>query len=197
MAYTGLSVLRQQTKPGDIIQGHITHGGTAPNIIHAYAAGIFVVRATDKARLAELKKKVDACFLAGAEATGATLKVTAEMSYDDHTPNHALARSYRHFKNRLGGNIPTPDIDIVDGRSGASTDQGNISYSYPSLHSGFQIISEFGGHNPHFAKAARTEDAHKRALTTGKVLAATAVEVLTRHGYLKEIKDEFEKLTQS
>jgi len=51
IAYNALSVLRQQTMPGDIIQGHITDGGVAPNIIHAYAAGIFVVRALSKKRL--------------------------------------------------------------------------------------------------------------------------------------------------
>jgi metal-dependent amidase/aminoacylase/carboxypeptidase family protein len=197
MAYTGLSVLRQQTKPGDIIQGHITDGGSAPNIIHAYAAGVFIVRAQTKARLSELKTKVEACFRAGAEATGSTLKITDEGSYDDHTPNHALARSYRHFRNRLGGDIPPPNVDIVEGRSGASTDQGNISYAYPSLHSAFQIISDIGPHNPGFTVSARTKDAHKRALTTGKALAATAVEVLTRKGYLEEIKAEFDKLPKS
>ncbi len=31
-AYNALSVLRQQTMPGDIIQGHITNGGSAPNM---------------------------------------------------------------------------------------------------------------------------------------------------------------------
>ena len=33
-AYNAISVLRQQTQPGDIIQGHITNGGLRPNIIH-------------------------------------------------------------------------------------------------------------------------------------------------------------------
>lgn len=142
--------------------------------------------------------KVVACFEAGAKATGATLKITPEIPYDDHSPNHALARSYRHFRNRLpDGNIPPPDIDIVKGRSAASTDQGNISYAMPSLHSGFQIVSEFGPHNPGFAQAARSEDAHKRALTTGKALAAVAIDVLTRKGFLEEVKDEFERLDKS
>ena len=41
-AYNAVSVLRQQTRPGDIIQGNITDGGAKPNIIHAHAAGQFV-----------------------------------------------------------------------------------------------------------------------------------------------------------
>ena len=43
--------------------GHITNGGARPNIIHAYAAGQFVVRSSSKARLEGLKKRVIACFV--------------------------------------------------------------------------------------------------------------------------------------
>lgn len=96
--------------------------------------------------------------------------------------------------NALGGDIAAPEIDIIKGRTSASIDQGNISHAYPSLHSGFQIESEAGPHNPGFTKCARTEDAHLRALKTGKALAATAVEALTRPEYLDEIKGEFSKL---
>lgn len=194
MGYNGLSVLRQQTMPGDIIGGQITNGGQAPNIIHEYTSGVFVVRANTKARLEVLTKKAYACFNGAAEATGAQLKITHESSYDDHTPNHALARRYRHYFNALGGDIAAPETDIIKGRTSASTDQGNISYAYPSLHSGFQIKSQAGPHNPGFTVCARTEDAQWRALRTGKALAATAVEVLTRPEYLGEIKAEFSKL---
>lgn len=64
----------------------------------------------------------------------------------------------------------------------------------PSLHSGFRIESEYGPHNPGFAAAAMTDDAYLRALITGKALAGTAVEVLTRKGFLEEVKKEFEGL---
>jgi metal-dependent amidase/aminoacylase/carboxypeptidase family protein len=123
-AYNAISVLRQQTQPGDIIQGMITNGGLRPNIIHAYAAGRFVARSDTKARVATLKKRVFACFEAGATATGATLKITEGTSYDDHMPNHVLGRSFRHSFNRLGGDIPTGELDYIVGRTQASTDQG-------------------------------------------------------------------------
>ncbi|KAF2495740.1 hypothetical protein BU16DRAFT_398868 [Lophium mytilinum] len=196
-AYNGLSVLRQQTMPGDIIQGHITDGGLAPNIIHAYAAGVFIVRANTRDRLAVLKKKVDSCFEAGAAATGATLKVTFEQSYDDHVPNRALGRSYRHFFNRLGGAIPTADIDEIEHRSMASSDQGNISYAMPSLSPGFWIRPGnigSGPHSPEFTEVSGTREAFELALNVGKGLAATAIDVLTRKGLLDEVKKEFEAM---
>lgn len=199
-AYNGLSVLRQQTMPRDIIQGHITDGGAAPNIIHARAAGVFVVRADAKARLEVLMGKVNDCFAAGALATGAKLTVSPEQAYADHVPNRALARSYTRYFNCLdpeseGGAIPADqDKDEARGRTQASTDQGDVSYAMPSLSAGFAIAPGPGGtgpHNPGFAESAGTRDAYKRALRVGKGLAGTAADVLTVKGLLEEVKEEW------
>ncbi|KAK5132605.1 hypothetical protein LTR08_008804 [Meristemomyces frigidus] len=203
-AYNAISVLRQQTQPGDIIQGQITHGGLRPNIIHAYSAGRFVVRSSSRARLEALTKRVNACFEAGATATGAELKITPGGSYDDHMPNKALGRSYRHFFNRLGGQIPREDVDIIESATMASTDQGNISYAMPSISPSCWIRSEdengkqLGGpHTPDFEKAVRTMEAHEKAMRVGKALAATALEVLIRPELLASAKREFDELKRA
>lgn len=207
-AYNALSVLRQQTMPGDIIQGHITDGGAAPNIIHAYAAGVFVARANTLARLKQLRPKVDACFQAGATATGAKLKVTEEAAYADHVPNRVLARSYTRYWNELVPSKEDPyepptskipldqDADEARGATGASTDQGNVSYEMPSLHVGFSIVpgpEGQGPHNPEFAAAAGKRDAFERCLRAAKALAGTALDVLTKDGLLEEVKKAWEK----
>lgn len=202
IAYSAISVLRQQTQSGDIIQGMISNGGLRPNIIHAYAAGRFVVRASSKARLEVLKKKVVACFEAGEKATGATLKLKWKMSYDDHMPNRALGRSYRRSVEALGGSmLQDEELELIKAATQASTDQGNISYAMPSLHSNVWIRSEdkhgtqLGGpHTPDFEEAARTEEAHEMAKRAAKALAATAVDVLTKPELLDEVKREFENM---
>ncbi|KAG9958600.1 hypothetical protein KCU61_g8253, partial [Aureobasidium melanogenum] len=198
-AYTAISCLRQQTQPGDIIQGCITHGGVKPNIIHAYAAGDFVVRSSTKDRLDALKKRVDACFEGAAMATGAKLKMTPQSTYLDHVPNKALGRSYAKHFIELGGELAAPEVELLTSATQASTDQGDISHAFPSLSPGFRIKSvaedgkQGGGpHTPDFTRASRTEEAHDKALMVGKALAATAVDVLTVDGYLKEIRKEFE-----
>ncbi|KAG9683303.1 hypothetical protein KCU95_g10957, partial [Aureobasidium melanogenum] len=200
-AYTAISCLRQQTQPGDIVQGCITHGGVKPNIIHAYAAGDFVVRSSTKDRLDALKKRVDACFEGAAMATGAKLKMTPQSTYLDHVPNKALGRSYaKHFV-ELGGELAAPEVELLTSATQASTDQGDISHAFPSLSPGFWIKSvaehgkQGGGpHTPDFTRASRTNEAHDKALMVGKALAATAVDVLTVEGYLREIRREFERL---
>ncbi|KAI3401498.1 hypothetical protein diail_10932 [Diaporthe ilicicola] len=210
-AYNAVSVLRQQTMPGDIIQGHITDGGAAPNIIHARAAGVFVVRADTRARLVELRKKVDACFEAGATATGAGLRVTEEQAYADHVPNRVLAGSYARYFNCLvppedGDDDPyepptsriplDQEVDEARGATGASTDQGDVSYQMPSLNVAFSIAPGPGGqgpHNPDFAVAAGTRDAFERCLRVGKAMAGTALDVLSQKDLLKSVKAAWEK----
>ncbi|KAK8096621.1 hypothetical protein PG999_012565 [Apiospora kogelbergensis] len=201
-AYNGLSVLRQQTMPGDVIQGNITDGGSRPNIIHAYAAGNFVVRANTQARLDELVVKVRRCFEAGATATGATLKLAPGMAYADHVPNRPLGASYMRYFNALvspsspSQMIPADqDLDEMLGRSGASTDQGDVSYAMPSLSPGFAIVpgpQGNGPHSPDFTYASGTRDAFERALRVGKALAGTAMDVLTVDGLLEDVKRAWE-----
>ena len=198
-AYNALSVLRQQTMPGDIIQGYITDGGIAPNIIHAYAAGTFVARANTQARLKALKEKVDACFVAGATATGAELKVTPIGKYADHVPNKVLATSYRRYFNALNPSTKIPinqELDGINSATKASTDQGNISYTMPSISAGFSIPlgpEGRGPHNPEFAKAASTKEAFQCSLRVAKALAGTALDVLTKDGLLERVKSQWRR----
>lgn len=200
-AYNGISVLRQQTQPGDIIQGKIVNGGLRPNIIHAYASGFFVVRSENRTRLAALKKRVLACFDAGATATGAELKITEKGAYLDHSPNRVLGNRFRVAFNQIGGSIPDAEIDWLTGSTMASTDQGDISYAMPSISPQFWIRSEAedgtqlgGPHTPDFEKAAATEEAHGLAMRVAKGLAATAIDMLTQPSLLREAKREFDEM---
>lgn len=207
-AYNAISVLRQQTMPGDIVQGFITNGGQAANIIHAYAAGEFAVRAETLGRLKELRPKVDACFEAGTIATGAKLKVTEIQAYADHVPNRVLGRTYTKYWNELVPSKEDPyepptskipldqDIDEQRGTTRASTDQGDVSYAMPSLHVGFSLIpgpQGQGPHNPEFAEVAGKRDSFNKCLRVAKALTGTALEVLTQKGLLEEVKEAWKK----
>ncbi|KAG9245789.1 hypothetical protein BJ878DRAFT_334588 [Calycina marina] len=193
LAYNGMSMLRQQTMPGDILQGYITNGGVAPNIIHAYAAGEFVARAATKTRRDILKAQLQNCFHAGASATGATLHFTQLESYDDMVPNLVLGAICRTAFNKLGGAIPAANEELARGGTKVSTDQGNVSYAMPSISLGFGIVSEEGNHNPKFAEAARTRDAHARAMRAAKALAVTGCIVLADDEVLGEARKEWKE----
>ncbi|KAL6890449.1 hypothetical protein GGI43DRAFT_415924 [Trichoderma evansii] len=198
--YNNVSALRQQIMPEDRIQGYITDGGIAPNIIHAYAAGRFVVRSDTQKRLEELKEKVYDCFRAGALATGAKVTITERWGYKNHIPNRPMARSYTRYFNALeppGRIAEDQDVDDGRGKSQASTDQGDISHAMPSLSPAFQLQpgpKGQGPHNPEFAEVAGTRDAYVRALRVAKGLAGIALDIVFTEGLLEEIKSEWRSM---
>jgi amidohydrolase len=197
IAYNAISVLRQQTMPTDVIGMSITNGGAAPNVIHAYAAGTCVIRASSSSRLKALQDKVSGCFRAGAEATGARVEIKITPGYADHVPNLLLAASYTKYWNMLP-DAPDPPIPAREQFTfvKASTDQGNISYAMPSVNASFAIPpGPLSGppHTPDFEKSSGTEEAFDRAMRVGKALAGTAVDVLSTPGLIDEVKEQWRR----
>src|SRR5690625_4004779 len=78
VAQVAIGLLRQQLPPDTRVHGIQTVGGFAPNAIPEKTEGRWYVRANSLEELEKLDKRVQACFEAGALATGATLKVTPE-----------------------------------------------------------------------------------------------------------------------
>ena len=70
MAYTNISVLRQQMKPTWRVHGIISEGGVKPNIIPDRAQLLFEIRAPNEVEFNELTEKVKNCFTSAALATG-------------------------------------------------------------------------------------------------------------------------------
>ena len=75
LAFNAVNSLRQHIKDRARIHGIITHGGEAANVVPAYSAASFFVRAQDNIYLDELKQKVLKCFEGAALATGAQIRL--------------------------------------------------------------------------------------------------------------------------
>jgi amidohydrolase len=72
-SYVNISLLRQQIPPTARIHGIVRHGGDAPNIIPDMASLEYGIRHSTAATVDALAVQVDACFQAGAMATGCTV----------------------------------------------------------------------------------------------------------------------------
>jgi amidohydrolase len=70
LAYNGISMLRQQIRDGERIQGVILEGGTAPNIITSRSLLSYNVRSSTIKGALELHDRVVKCFEGAAVATG-------------------------------------------------------------------------------------------------------------------------------
>ncbi|GJN80079.1 hypothetical protein PLIIFM63780_003603 [Purpureocillium lilacinum] len=197
VAYNAISVLRQQTRPDDIIGLQITNGGNKPNVIHEHAGGVAVLRATSASRLRELQYRVEACFRAGAEATGATVDIEAVPGYLDHVPNSVLAAAFTKYWKALPG-VPDPPLPLPGQFTWvkASTDQGNLSYALPSMNVSFAIPPGVNGgqpHSPDFEKASSTRGAFDRAMRVGKAMAGTAVDICATPGLLDQVREQWKR----
>ncbi|HYB72310.1 MAG TPA: M20 family metallopeptidase [Candidatus Sulfotelmatobacter sp.] len=189
LAFAAIGALRQQVRSDARIHGIIVHGGEAPNIIPAYAAARFMVRALDREYLEELSRRVVACFEGAAAATGCRLKVEPEgADYQPFLPNRALGALFRRNLEALG--VPV-DQGPEDSELG-STDVGNVSWVAPTLHPTVAICGpEATCHMPAFAEAAASDRGHAGMLAGAKAMAMTAADLLGDQAARDAVRSEF------
>ena len=190
LAYNAIDALRQHIKSKARIHGIITNGGQAANIVPAYCAGNFLVRAPDEVYLAELKEKVLNCFKGAAKATGARLEYKwDELSYAPMLNNLSLGHLFKDNMNQIGRKTRMVDPE----KSFGSTDFGNVSQLVPGIHASVSITSSPGTvtHSPQFAEAAVSETGLKAMLDAAKALGMTVADLLADSDNLAKVKAEF------
>ena len=189
LAFNSINSLRQHIKEQARIHGIITNGGEAPNVVPAYSAAKFIIRAPDYAYLEELQGKVLNCFKGASLASGARLKYRwGEKVYAPIKNNVAMARLFSDNLELLGRKL-----DIFDSQGPfGSSDIGNVSEVVPSMHPMVAIASPpVSLHSTEFASAAASEAGHQGLLDAAKAMAMTVVDIIGRPGVLEKIKQEF------
>jgi amidohydrolase len=190
-AYQSIAQLRQHIKSSDRIHGIITKGGSAPNIVPDITEGLFYVRAAVADELAVLKKRVQACFEAGALATGCSADIKwSKVNFLDLKTSMPLAESYEANMTSLGRSF-FPLAKMPAGSSG-STDMGNVSHRVPSIHPMISCAPpNVVIHNPEFARWAGSETGDKACIDGAKALAMTALDYMTDETLRSTMRDEF------
>ena len=191
-AYQSIAQLRQHIKSSDRIHGIITEGGMAPNIVPERATCRFFVRAADANELAPLKARVQACFEAGAIATGCRVEINwGCVDYLDLKTNWPMAEIFEREARALGRDF-FPMKDIPAGYAG-STDMGNVSHRVASIHP-MLAVAPVGViiHNPEFARWAASEQADATVIDGAKAMALTALQLMSDGGLLDAVRGDFE-----
>ncbi|PBK99551.1 amidohydrolase [Armillaria gallica] len=188
LAYSSISVLRQQIKPDHRIHGILGGKNWTANVIPDYAHMTWIVRAPTHGEVGEFAERVKACFEAAALATGCKVKINFTTPYYELLQNSVLGKE---FADKVGRNYGMVSSD-GDGSS-ASTDFGNVSFvslALPALHPVYAIPTEpkGGNHTPAFAKAAATMAAHEATMTVTKGLALTGLRALQDKAFLKAVR---------
>ena len=176
VGYQAVAALRQHIARDERIHGIISDGGQSPNVVPERSAGRFYVRAANEKNLAPLKRRVEACFRAGAEATGADVEIEwGAADYLDLRFNEPLATAFRANAEALGREFFP--IDKLPPSVQGSTDMGNVSHRVPSIHPMLAAAPlHCTIHNPEFAKWAGSEMGEAAALDGAKALAMTVLD---------------------
>jgi amidohydrolase len=177
ISQVALGLLRQQLRPGDQVHGIVTEGGSAANIVPSRAVGRFMARSLTLERLAQLRERINACFEAGALATGATLafdELGHPFSHLESDPD--ILAYYRQAAEELGRDFHLDDEEAV--RPTISTDMGNVSLVVPSIHPLLMIPTHGAiNHQPEFTAACITPEADRAVIDGALALAHTAIAV--------------------
>ena len=212
-----VNLLREHVPEETRIHYVITEGGIAPNVVPNFAESFYYVRHPNAGVLATLWDRVIAAAEAAAMGTGTTLEY--EVIHGNHSvlPNEVLARvAYDHLV-ALGG----PQYDEADrafaaeiaktlpsGRyepgsegviepfaikqSKGSTDVGDVSWNVPTVGLGTAtFIPGTGLHTWQAVATGGTPLAHKGTLLAAEVLAATAIDLLSRPDLVAAATAEF------
>ncbi len=171
-----LSALGRRLPEGSHVQGIITEGGTATNIVPEYAEGRFGLRAVTTAALDELAEQLRTAAEGVALATGTAVTVErASVRYEHFRDSSVLSERFAGHLDRAGITLTAPTPGVYLG----SSDIGNVSGRVPAIHPFVAIMGADGSdHTPEFAEAAASERARRVLTAVVEALACTAVDIL-------------------
>jgi amidohydrolase len=176
--FTTIGAVRPRLPTGAHVQGIITHGGEATNIVPDLAEGRFGLRALTTTALDALVDQVTPAAHGIAVATATTVDVEqVRAPYAHVRRNDVLAGRFDEHIARHGITMTPPDPDVFLG----SSDIGNVSVALPAIHPFVAIMDSDGSdHTPEFAAAAGSERARTVMLAAADALGRTAVDLLTQ-----------------
>ncbi|MFI2618695.1 amidohydrolase [Streptomyces sp. NPDC018584] len=176
--FNTLGVLDRRLPAGSHVQGIVTDGGRATNIVPEYAEGLFGLRGATASALADLVEELSSCARGVALATGTKAEI-AEVAerYEHFRDNDVLSGLFARHLEKAGIRLSEPEAGVYLG----SSDIGNVSTRVPAIHPFVAIMGSDGSdHTPAFARAAAGARGREVMLAAAYALASTAADVLLR-----------------
>ncbi|MGW7054231.1 amidohydrolase [Streptomyces sp. NPDC054887] len=189
--FNTLGVLDRRLPGGSHIQGIVTDGGRATNIVPEYAEGLFGLRGATTSALEVLVEELRSCARGVALATRTRVEVTdVGGRYEHFRDNDVLSGLFTRHLGRAGIRLSEPEPGVYLG----SSDIGNVSTRAPAIHPFVAIMGADGSdHTPEFAEAAGGPRGRQVMLAAAQALACTAADVLLRPDVRETAWDSFRR----
>jgi aminobenzoyl-glutamate utilization protein B len=215
-----IEMLREHVPQETRMHHIITNGGSAPNVVPAYAEVSLVARHPDMTTLDGIWQRILKCAQAGALATGTRLEIEQSTNYANILPNDALNEVVGRAMRRAGGYqytaaerafaeqiqksfaapptaLPGPEkilTDTSEGSGGASSDVGDVSWVVPTLNFGAATWAPgISAHTWQAAAQSGTSIGRDGMLVAARTLALSVVDLLEHPNEVDAVKTSFEK----
>ncbi|WP_269450677.1 amidohydrolase [Stenotrophomonas sp. MMGLT7] len=213
------NMMREHVPDGTRIHYAITDGGRAPNVVPDRAEVYYYVRHTDPAVVRDVFERIGKAAEGAALGTGTRVEFEQTGGVFALLPNDTLGRVVDAALREVGGVAYSPAEQAfaerlqqslerrpplqqaaaiepygVDGRGGASTDVGDVSWNVPTA--GFSVATWVPGTPAHSWQAVAASGAavgENGALNAARVLALAATALYRSPQTVAQARQEFER----
>lgn len=189
--FNQIDMARPTFDPQDNINGIISDGGTASNIIPAFASCAFCLRADTMKRIEDLIQLIKTCVANAERLTGAKGEITWDDISAERYPSRPICQAFKDNMHELGIEMTWPDPKKQYG----SSDIGNVSIKIPAIHDYLSITDDASiqAHTVEYAEPAASPEAQEVCLKGAKGLAMTGYDILSNPEFQKEIREFHDK----
>jgi len=184
--FENIDSVRSNIRPEARIQGVITEGGAAPNVVPDHTAADFYIRYPDAIYLAQVRKFVDDAARAAALSTGTKVKIDNYGQNRDGIAVSTLSEVGFAYMKMYGATRITPE----PGKPQGYEETGSVSSDIPGL--GFSASSSnYGNHTYEMEADALTDVGHHGFQVDAQAMAALLFDFATHPDYRAAVKREF------
>ena len=185
--FNNIDSVRSNIRPEARIQGVITEGGAAPNVVPDRASADFYIRYPDAVYLRQVTEFVDNAAKAAALSTGTKVKIDHYGTARDGISVSTLAEVGFAYMKMFGAT----KVNETPGKPQGYEETGSVSSDIPGL--GFSAASSNAPNHTYEMEAdALTEVGHRGFVTDAQAMTALLFDFATRPDYRAAVKREFE-----
>jgi metal-dependent amidase/aminoacylase/carboxypeptidase family protein len=184
--FENIDAMRSNMRPETRIQGVITEGGAAPNVVPDRTQADFYIRYPDEVYLAQITEMVDNAARAAALATGTTVKIDHYGQNRDGIGLGSLSELAFAYVKKYGGKDVMPN----PGKPQGYEETGSVSSLIPGAQFSAKT-SNAPNHTYEMEADALTSVGHEGFVTDAQAMASLLYDFATRPEYRAMVKREF------
>ncbi len=189
--FVNIDSVRSSIRPEARIQGVITEGGAAPNVVPDRAVADFYIRYPDEVYLKQVREFVDNAARAAALSTGTKVKIDHYGKTRDGISVATLAEVAFAYTKMYGGT----KIADEPGKPQGYEETGSVSSAIPGI--GFSTHSSNApGHTYEMEADALGEVGHHGFTVDAQAMTALLFDFATHADYRAAVKKEFDAIKQ-